>query len=160
MFKSLRTKRDFLIFGLCFGLFCHSVAGGGKRHGKVESSSKRTLACLELPNFPDIFPLAYSDFIFIPENTGNYWFFFIVHHFDKNFLTGRNATQTCTYISVPSEPGSWGGGDMGPDLADRLTLIQSWGQIMWTTWYSPIRIFRYPYGSAYASLYLSVLCLA
>jgi hypothetical protein len=86
------------------------VAGGGKRHGKVESSSKRTLACLELPNFPDIFPLAYSDFMFIPENTGITIDFFSVHHFDKNFLTGQQRNIcTCTYKSVPSEPGRGGG---------------------------------------------------
>ena len=146
-----------------FWFFCHSVAGGGKRHGKVESSSKRTLACLELPNFPDIFPLAYSDFIFIPENTGNYWFFLSCIILTKIFSPGSNATQTCTlyvHISAVGTRELRRGGGISPALTDRLTLIQSWGQIMWTTWYSPIRIFRYPYGSAHASLYLSVLCLA
>ena len=113
MFKSIRMKKRFLNFWIIFCCFCHSVAGGGKRHGKVESSSKRTLACLELPNFPDIFPLAFTQtLLYLSRKTlVNIDFFLTCIILTKIFSSGCNATQTCTYISVPSEPrrgvGSW-----------------------------------------------------
>ena len=84
-----------------------------------------------------------------------------MHHFDKIFLI-RLQRNTDMYVHISTVGTKEGGGVMGQDMADRLplTLIQSWRQIMGTTWYSPNQILRSPYGSAYALLYLAVLCLA
>ena len=118
MFKSIRMKKRFLNFWIIFCCFCHSVAGGGKRHGKVESSSKRTLACLELPNFPDIFPLAFTQtLLYLSRKTlVTIDFLFSVHHFDKIFSPGCNATGMYIVRTNQYRRNQGGGGGACADI--------------------------------------------